>query len=601
MSLSNVKLHLIDSLDDVLAFREWLSSRDADLIGLDTETTGLERNARIRLVQIGGHEHGWAIPWEGWWGVAKCAIDSSTAPVVMHNAPFDLPKLSRQGIKVDRRRVRDTMVMSRLIEPHMSMALKSQTERHIDADAAYAQGELHKAIGAQGEFTWETVPVDFPPYWQYGALDPVLAVHLHDVHWPVVQAECPDACDLETSVLWTLEKMENYGAHIDIAYAQSKFDAFMDYVKQAEEWIFNSYGVKAGSNGAIIRCLETDGYIFDKVTASGAKSLDKEVLAHCIEHPLAATVLQRRQLQKLATTYLRHFIEECDSDHLIHPQINSLGARTSRMSMSNPNLQNLPRKSERNPAATTVRNSMTSRYGKDGMLLMCDFDQIEMRGMAFVSQDPGLTNAFLSQEDFFVTLAREVFQDSAIMKKDPRRQITKNAGYSEIYGAGVSKFALTAGIPYERAAEVKARWNQLYPGTKDYARRVENEAYSNYRSKGLPYIRSVFDGRRLVADDYSKVYKLVNYAIQQLAAAVFKSKILALDAAGLDKFMVIPVHDEVMLDVPKSDIPDVVIALRDIMNDTKTFSPIPITASVSYGKRWGEKKDLEDLEQFQCV
>lgn len=597
MPLGDVQLHLIDSLDDVLAFREWLGSRDAELIGLDTETTGLERDARVRLVQVGGHVHGWSIPYDGWWGAARCALERYAGPVVTHNGPFDLPKLSRQGIHVDRRRVRDTMVMSRVIEPHMSMALKNQTARHIDADAAAAQGQLGLALGARGEFDWATVPVDFPPYWQYAALDPVLTVHLHDVHWPRVQAECPEAYDLEVAVLWTLEKMEEYGAHVDVPYARAKFDAFMRYVVDAERWVTSEYGVRPGSNAAVIAKLEEAGYSFDKRTASGALALDKEVLAGCLDHPLAATVLQRRQLQKLATTYLKHFIEEVDGGDCIHPQINSLGARTSRMSMSGPNLQNLPRKSERNPAATTVRNSITTRYGDDGTLLMCDFDQIEMRGMAFVSGDAGLTNAFLGPDDFFVALAREIFQDPTLEKGDPRRQITKNAGYSEIYGAGVSKFALTAGIAYDRAAAVKQRWTELYPGTKEYARAVEREAYANYRSEGIAYIRSPHDGRRLVTE-YNKVYALVNYSVQQLAGAVFKEKLLALDAAGLDRFMVIPVHDEIVLDVPNEDVPDVVTTLRDVMNDAKTFAPIPITASVSHGKRWGEKKDLGELSEL---
>lgn len=600
MPLDDVRLHLVDSLDEVLAFREWLGSRDAEnVIGLDTETTGLERDARVRLVQIGGHVHGWSIPWDGWWGAAADALRRYSGPVVTHNGSYDLPKLKRQGLDVERRRIRDTMVMSRVIEPHMSMALKNQTARHVDADAAAAQGELATALNGRlgGTRTWATIPIDFPAYWQYAALDPVLTVHLHDVHWPVVQAECPRAYDVETEVLWTLEKMEDHGAHVDVPYAREKYDEFTRYVEQAEKWIWDNYRVKAGSNAAVIGCLESDGVVFDKLTRSGAKALDKEVLANCLDHPLARVVLQRRQLQKLATTYLRHFIEEVDGDDCIHPQINSLGARTSRMSMSGPNLQNLPRKSERNPAATVVRNSITTRYGDEGTLLMCDFDQIEMRGMAFVSGDRGLTEAFLGPDDFFVALAREIFQDPTLEKKDPRRQITKNAGYSEIYGAGISKFALTAGITYDRAAAVKQRWNELYPGTKAYARRVEQEAYANYRDTGTAFIRSPFDNRRLVSE-YSKVYALVNYAIQQMAATVFKTKILALDAAGLDRYMVVPVHDEIVLDVPNSDVPDVVTTLRDIMNDPNTFAPIPITASVSHGKRWGQKQDLEDLGEL---
>lgn len=592
MSLDDVKLHLIETLDDVFEFRSWLSSKDAEIIGLDTETTGLERDAQVRLVQLGGHVHGWAIPWDGWWGVAQDALNVYQGPIVTHNGSFDIPKLEAQGMKIERRRIRDTMVMSRILEPHMFMSLKAQSARHVDSSAAYMQAELDKMMKPKGPYTWETIPVNCPPYWQYAALDPVLTIHLHDVHWPRVQAECPKAYDIESSVLWTLEKMEKYGAYIDIEYANTQYESFIQYVDTAEKWILDTYNIRAGSNQAIIAALEKDGYTFDKLTASGAKALDKDVLAHCAEHPLAKTVLQRRQIQKLATTYLKHFVTEIDENNCIHPQINSLGARTSRMSMSNPNLQNLPRKSEKNPAATTIRNAVTTRYGANGSLIMCDFDQIEMRGMAFVSGDVKLTQAFLGADDFFVSLAREMFQDQKLVKSDPRRQITKNAAYATIYGSGVDKFAATAKLSYERAVEVRQRWDSLYPGTQTYIRNIQREARENYEAVGTAFVRSAFDNRYLVSES-DKMYALVNYSVQQMASAVFKSKILALDASGLDKYMVVPVHDEIVLDVPNEDLQDVVTTLLDVMNDTETFAPIPITASVSHGKRWGEKKDME--------
>lgn len=599
MGLERVQLHLVDNFEKAQELMSWLGSRDAaGMLAVDLETTGfVRRKDTIKLAQLGGFEHGWSVPWHLWPGLVQDALGRYCADpsnrILMHNKKFDYGHLAvdaRIPIILPRGSVYDTMIMSHIREPHMSKALKSQAARHIDAAAAGLQVSFAKT-----DWTWETVPWDYGPYWQYGALDTVLTRHLGEFHYGDVMSDSPAAFDLEDTYVWTAFDMEEYGAHIDVAYAREKFDSFMRYVDEAEKWIWETYHVKAGSNAAIIRVLQDEGHEFTATTASGALQLDKEVLGS-IDHPLAQTVLRRRQLQKLATTYLSHFIHEVDANDCIHPSLNTLGARTSRMSMSDPNLQNLPRKSERNPAATTIRNSVTTRYGDRGWLLMCDFDQIEMRLMAHMSRDEGLRAAFMSGDDFFVALAREIFQDPTLEKKDPRRQITKNAGYSEIYGAGVAKFAKTAGITFEQADAVKRRWNQLYPGTKGYAKQVEQEAWRTQREEGMPYVRSPVTNRRQVAD-INKIYPLVNYSIQMFAAEVFKQKQLELAAAGLDRFMVIPVHDEIILDVPNEHVREVVSILEKVMNDTDSFS-VPITASVSYGKRWGEKKDLEDLGEL---
>src|SRR6185369_10480365 len=155
------------------------------------------------------------------------------------------------------------------------------------------------------------------------------------------------------------------------------------------------------------------GYEFSKATKSGAVSLDKDVLGH-IDHPLAQAVLRRRQYQKMASTYLKFYLEHTQSDGCVHPSINTLGTRTGRCSMDHPNLQNLPRKNEHNPAATVVRNCVRARPGHT--LLMADFDQIEMRGLAIMSRDPGLVAAFRAPEDFFVTVARNIFSDPSLVK-----------------------------------------------------------------------------------------------------------------------------------------------------------------------------------------
>lgn len=593
MSLDDVQLHLVDDFDTAAEFWRWCGTVDAqEGVGVDTETTGLiQRKDHVRIVQVGGAVHGWAIPWERWSGLFVDFLKKwQRHDIIMHNAKFDHGMLGFAGVEVDTSRIQDTFVMSHVIEPHYGHGLKQQCERHVDAVAAGAQVALAKAIGPRGQWDWDTVPIDFGPYWQYAALDAVLTRHLRDYHIPTVKAVCWKAYELEMATTWAVEKMERYGAFIDQPYARQKYDDFTQFVAETGAWITATYGVKPGSNQAIIKVLEEAGFEFTKATRAGAKSLDAEVLRG-VDHPLAEAVMNYRQYQKIAGTYIRHFLDDVHTDGSIHPSINTLGTRTGRMSMSEPNLQNLPRRSSSNRAADIVRNCVRTRY-PDGRLIMCDFGQIEMRLLAHMAGEKEMIQAFLDEGDFFVNLARQIYDDPTITKSDPRRQITKNSGYAKIYGAGVAKFALTAGISEQAARDFLHRFDTLYPGVRAFQQQVDSVAWDRQKTVGYPYAVSPLTGRLQVADT-NKIYALVNYLIQGTAAEVLKMKIVECADAGLDEFMVVPVHDEIVFDVPGDRVRDVVHTVQGIMNDDTLFS-VPITASVSHGKTWGQKEDWVD-------
>src|SRR5690348_1322932 len=272
-------LHLVDDFDTACELMRWAGTQDcADVMGVDTETTGLAHTDTVRLVQVGGRQHGWAMRWDRWSGLVEDIVKRYEGMFVLHNAPLDQRKLRAQGITIPEHRIHDTRPMSHILAPNQSTALKNQAAWHVDADAAAAQAQLDQAI-AHGGWTWATVPVEFGPYWQYGALDPVLTVHLYDHHYPLIKSHASDAYDLELAVIWVIDNMERYGAHIDVPYTQAKKKGFDDYVDRAGEWVKTTYGVSAGSNAAIIEVLAREGYEFTKQTAGGAASLDKEVLA----------------------------------------------------------------------------------------------------------------------------------------------------------------------------------------------------------------------------------------------------------------------------------------------------------------------------------
>lgn len=612
MSLDGVNLHLVDSIAEASALMRWLGERPAQLgaLALDTESTGLspERD-RVRLVQVSDDQTGWAIPFERWGGVVEELVHKWDKRYIMHNATFDVSMLDSEGIRIDRSRIDDTRIAGHVLEPTESTALKNQASRHVDPRAASLQRALDEFMN---KWTWATVPIESTGpaaiYWQYGALDAILTYQLANVHLPRVAVEAPKAYELELGVSFVVSNMERRGVRVDRAYTQKYSQAFLEFIDNVDRWCEQAYGIKAGTTQAVIDILQRETtYEFTVRTDGGALSLNKEVLHDVIaktQHPLAVNVLRRRQTQKLHSTYLRRFLEFSAFDGFIHPSINSIGGsgkqtgsaeglygvRTGRMSMDSPNFQQLPRRSEENTQAIIVRNCVVPR-DDDHILLMSDFDQIEMRVLAHLAHDEGMRQAFMqSGVDFFTEMTRTIFHDPSIVKKDPRRQTTKNSAYANAYGAGPAKFALTAGITLQEAYEFLARFDALYPGVKRLKSEVDKRATERRISEGVAYVRSPFTGRRHVADE-GREYALVNYLIQGSCAEIFKMKLLELDAAGLGEFMILPVHDEVIFDVPESHEKDAIQAIREVMNDD-TLCSVPITAGVARGRRWGEKADV---------
>lgn len=585
--LKDVQLHFIDSVDDAAEFMRWLGERH-EVIAVDTETTGLDpMREHVRLIQVGDAMHGWAMPWNLWGGVALEALNKYDGQIVMHNAKFDTHFIDRDMAHViPRHRIDDTMVMAHILDPTYSVALKSLTSRFIDRRAADAQQVLDQMMVNNG-WTWATVPVDLKEYWGYGALDTVLTARLWAILKPRVMAEAPKAYDLEMAATWVIQGMERKGCKVDIDYTAAKLKDFTTYVDQAGRWCESEYGIKPGTNSAVIAALEADGIVVPvKYTNGGARSLDKEVLEGVIAttgHPLAQTVLQRRRLQKLASTYLANFIKLADADGYLHPNVKVLGARTSRTSVTEPALQTLPRRSEANQAAITVRNCITA--SDLCTLILCDFDQIEMRMFAHFAEDPALIAAFL-EGDFFCNVATELYAQE-VLKGNPLRQYTKNGMYALGYGAGAEKIALTTGRELTAVLEFLKLLEVRYPGIKRLQRAVQQAALHRKATEGVPYVLSPLTNRKHVADE-GKEYALVNYLIQGTAAEVFKMKLVEAANAGLDEYMILGVHDEIILDVPLDVADDVEQTVQAVMTDRELFK-VPLTAGVDRAARWGEK------------
>lgn len=606
MTLGNVRFHLVETIDDVNACLEWLSGQTGTRIGCDTETTGLDKiHDRVRLVQFGDEHDGFAIPIDRWWGLVAEIVDRwarGGGRFVFHHAKFDIAHLRNHGINIPVHLVDDTMMLAHISDPTVSIGLKQQAAKHIDPRAASAQSSLD-AVMASGGYTWATIPITATgpcaAYWVYAALDPVITMRLWNHYAPTILKQSPKAYDLELAVSHLSDRMERRGVCVDRPFAEVKrvelLGVYEDCTKRGHE----EFGVDLSSKRQVIARLERDKANLWKRTPSGNDwALDKEALKG-IDHPLVNLLQLRTRVEKLGSTYLRNFINGSEYDGRIHASINTLGfkeadagafgVKTARMSMSEPNLQNLPRADKSDPLSIIVRNCIVSSPGHT--FLFFDLDQIELRIMAHLSRDPGLIEALLSDDDFFMLLMRKVYQDESLLKSDPRRSPIKSYMYATNYGAGLDRLATTTGRPLAEIEELDRGINATYPGIKQFHRGVHDAAMRRYREEGTAYVVSPMTGRRYASKNLNKLYQLVNHLIQGWAAEIFKTMALELDAAGLGDYLALFIHDEIGIDVPDEMVPEAIEIMGSVMNNDKILS-LPITAGGAKAKRWGEKVEI---------
>jgi DNA polymerase I-like protein with 3'-5' exonuclease and polymerase domains len=598
--LDHVNLHLVQTVQEAGEFMTWLG-QSREVLGVDTETGGFSfHQDRLRMVQFGDLNDGWAIPWDRWGGVACEALNKYKGNLTLHNAPFDSrfiqhhakaehPETTGKGLVIDRwpwERTNDTMTMAHIVNPLRPKGLKPLGAMHVDPKAAQAQQMLDSAM-VDNKWTWNTVPIDFPLYWIYGAMDPVLTCHIHKKFSPSMQSTYRNAYELEMGALRVVTNMMIKGARIDPEYCQRKMGELNDWVQIARLWLASAYGIKnATSNMQVIKALQDNGVeLPNKRTKGGAQSLDKEVLEE-IDHPIAKTVLGVRKCEKTVGPYFRNFLSMRDHEDLLHCTIWANGTRTSRMSITDPALQTLPRKDP------LVRGGVIPRDGNS--LITIDADQIEARLCAHFAQDEGMREAFSHKDiDFFVALACQIFQEDTMSKEDPRRQLTKNTTYGKIYGAGIDKMSQTAGVPYEQMASVVYAFDARFPGVKQLQNLINGTARQRYLEEGEAYIKTPY-GRKLLADD-DKEYTLTNYLIQGHAAEILKRNLIELDNAGLGEYLILPVHDEVVMDVPSEMASDALAIAEGIMNDyTNYFVPITWSGDI-LSRSWGEKYEQKAI------
>jgi DNA polymerase-1 len=601
--LSDVKIHLVDSVDKAQEFLSWLSERRPyDAIAVDTETGEKPGGPRsdalspwhgnLRLVQIGDGQQGWSIPWDEWSGVFYQAMNNFQGPIVCHNIAFEARWFAvKSKWEMPWHNAHDTMIMAHIIDPLGSGALKKLAAYYVDSKSVALQETLDVSLAANG-WTWGTVPTNFEPYWSYGALDTVLTMRLWEQFYQKCGPNGPynRAYELEMATRKIVTRMEINGARVDLNYSKKKYEELLSYASSVKEWASATYnGASITSNIQLVRLLESLGAEINEFTPTGQKSASKDQLKLLMIEGnqevkyLAENVLKQRKADKLANTYFLNFLEK-SVDGLVHPSVKTLGARTSRMSITDPALQTLPKGDE------TVRTAFIPR-DENHVIITSDLDQVEFRMFASMSEDSNLISLFHKADatgsDPFTEIGRQVYQDPNMTKSDKRRDLIKGVVYGRLYGAGVAKQALTAGVPEEQMKSVSDSFDGNYPGMIKFQRKIENIGMERLNKTGQGYVHT-WTGRRIPCDE-DRVYTLVNYLIQGGAAEIFKNNLVKLDQADLTEHLIVPVHDEIVLQAPREDAEEIMRTVKNCMTTTEGWK-VPLTSGVDGPmENWGEK------------
>ena len=560
--MGDLQITLVRTLEEAEQFLTWLK-KPRSVLAIDTETSGLNwKNDILRLVQFGDQNTAFALAWDEWPLIIRNAINQYDRPIVLHNHKFDSHFLREVGIDLTTAQRNCTMTLAHLHNPMDQKGLKALAKQYIPG-LHIAQTSLDDKMAQHG-WTWETVPIDLPEYWLYGAIDTIITARLYDKFYPLVNKEL---YDIEMTSQIALEYMEYTGIALDIPYLYSMNSELEAYIDSIETWAKSEYDINIRTRKQLETALISQGWVPKVFTDKGNVSLSKAALADC-DLPLATSFTEMKYAEKMLGMFGKKLIE-LSVDGVIYPSINPVGARTGRMSMSAPNLQQLPRTS-------MIRNAFIARPNKT--LIMCDYDAIELRVFAHYAEDPAL-RAASSEGDPHMATANELWAGAEITSA--LRQKAKTINYTISYGAGVERIALQANIQYNEALDLKTRYTKAFPGVESLFKLVSKLPASG----GITTIVTQA-GRKQQAYQRDS-WRLVNYLIQGSSADILKHAIARIWQSDVAEYLRLPVHDELIFEASKDIAPEVAKRIEELMYDD-SYNPA-LTASADIYERWGTK------------
>lgn len=590
--------------DDLEHFEQFLLEPH-QFLAYDTEATGLDifsPGHQLRLVQIGTCTEAWVLRIDRFVEAIR-RLFRQRRNFIAHNAPFDALVLDHHlqiPLETLLPRTWDTKIIAHLADPRgrdeggIGLDLKNLCAKHVDPLATDGERELTKAFNGFGwtkKTGWARISIDHAAYLIYAGLDVILTSRLFQKLQPVAQAY-PGLCKMEHRLQYLLTLLRRKGMLIDTDYIEKYLivNLHNDYVYYQD--IAADLGVESvNSPDQVARQLVEMGEVLTATTDGGKLSVDRAVLEPLADidrqftrigtrepNLLADAVLRAKRARKWDEAYASAFSKLKDSANRIHPVINSLQARTARMSINSPPLQQLPASDWRIRRAFVPDPGMT--------MISCDYQAIEMRVLAALSNDWTMRNAISQDLDLHSFTAARVFPDFTIeklkagdKKAEQQRKIAKNIGFGKVYGGGADSVARLTGAEVDGVKVAMRAYDKTFPGIRRYSQQLIQQAKGGLLEVITPI------GRRLPLDE-DRLYAATNYMVQSTARDILAKAIIRAFEAGLGDYLLLPVHDELLGQAPVDGAQEIVNELGRVM--ATQFQGVEIaTKPTVVGPSWG--------------
>ena len=486
---------------------------------------------------------------------------------------FDFEKLEVFG---------DTMILSWLLDPGQSVGLDNMAKRYFSHDMVKFKDVVKKGNN------FSSVAIEDASL--YASEDAWMTLKLYNYLLPKLSPELSkEASEVEYPFVDTLLKMEAEGIELDIEFFKILLEKANTTITNLTKEIYTLSGSEFNINstqqlGVVL--FEKLGLKAGKKTKTGY-STDEKVLNSLIDdHEVIKKLLEYREIYKLRSTYIEPLLKLANKDekHRIYTSFLQTGTATGRLSSKNPNLQNIPVRTE---LGREIRQGFIA---KDGYTLVgIDYSQIELRLLAHFSQDSALMDAFINDKDIHLETAAKIFGEENAKEK---RNIAKSINFGLLYGMGARKLSQTINVSQKEAKEYILSYFASFPTVKNYLEQIQDGAKKNGYVETLLGRRRIFDYERANAFEKASFEReSVNTLFQGSASDLMKLSMNKINKElnSKEAKMLLQIHDELIFEVKEEKAQEFANMAKELMEGIFTLA-VPLECSVSIDKNWGGLK-----------
>jgi len=590
---------LADSLENQQALVNELANQKS--FCFDTETTGLNPNDS-ELVGISfswkAHE-AWYLPLPDNYHKTKEVMlafkplfEDPKIGKIGQNLKFDISILKWYDIQV-KGALFDTMLAHYLLEPDMRHNMDFLAESYLN----YKPVSIESLIGKKGSNQLSMRTIDDSTLKDYAAEDADVTLQLQQLFEPkLLETDTRKLFDdIEIPLIPVLASMEAEGVRIDIGALEDFSITLKHEIGKVEEEIYADAGVQFN----IASPKQLGEILFDKLvivdkpkkTKTKQYSTSEDVLSKLVnKHPIITKILEFRSLAKLKSTYVDVLPALVNPrDGRVHTSYNQAVAATGRLSSNNPNLQNIPIRTER---GREIRKAFVPR-NKQYTLISADYSQIELRIIAHLSQDKEMINDFRSGKDIHAATAARIFGAALDEVSPEMRRKAKAVNFGIAYGMSAFGLAERLNIPRTEAADIIRQYFTRYPGIRKYMDKTiefaREHGYVETMMHRRRYLRDINSGNANVRGFAER--NAINAPIQGTAADMIKIAMIGIfqefENRKLKSKMIMQVHDELVFDTPKVEVKEVKSILLDKMPGAIPLD-VPVVIDMNNGDNWLE-------------